>query len=245
MLKSWGRFVAIVAVTVLLAAHIAPAQDCPGDVNGDGEVTVDEILLVVNVALQGCPQPTPSVPPTPVPTATATATPQPTLTPTPTGRFVDNADGTVTDTQTGLMWEKKSDDFGIHDKDNLYTWTVTHPQGFPNGTVFSQFLPTLNGGRFAGYSDWRLPTLEELRTLLDLSAPTPGGPLVDEAFDNGCVPGCRVTACSCTKALNYWTETGVTGRSDTAWYVLFNTGQSGTGLKTLGLHARAVRGGGG
>lgn len=37
--------------------------------------------------------------------------------------FVDNGDGTITDTSTGLMWEKKSDDGSIHDKDDVYTWS--------------------------------------------------------------------------------------------------------------------------
>jgi hypothetical protein len=39
-------------------------------------------------------------------------------------RFVDNGDGTVTDTRTGLMWEQKTDDGSIHDKDNVYTWST-------------------------------------------------------------------------------------------------------------------------
>ena len=52
-----------------------------------------------------------------------------TLTGTPCGaaRFVDNEDGTVTDNLTGLVWETKDDDNGIHDKDNYYTWTTGAP----------------------------------------------------------------------------------------------------------------------
>ncbi len=36
--------------------------------------------------------------------------------------FVNNGDGTITDTSTGLMWELKTDDGGERDKDNKYTW---------------------------------------------------------------------------------------------------------------------------
>src|SRR5262249_32070000 len=36
--------------------------------------------------------------------------------------YVDNGDGTISDTRTGLMWEKLSDDASIHDKDAMYTW---------------------------------------------------------------------------------------------------------------------------
>src|SRR5436309_15474518 len=36
--------------------------------------------------------------------------------------YADNGNGTVTDLNTGLVWEKLSDDGTVHDKDNLYTW---------------------------------------------------------------------------------------------------------------------------
>jgi hypothetical protein len=38
--------------------------------------------------------------------------------------FLDNGDGTIRDTYTALMWEKKDDNDvgGIHDTDNMYTW---------------------------------------------------------------------------------------------------------------------------
>jgi hypothetical protein len=38
------------------------------------------------------------------------------------GAYTDNGNGTITDTGTGLMWEKLSDDGTIHDKDTAYTW---------------------------------------------------------------------------------------------------------------------------
>src|SRR6266446_8828956 len=63
------------------------------------------------------------------PTPMSTATPSETNTPAP--RFVDNGDGTVTDNQTGLMWEKKENLDGTtdvsnqHDADNPYQWTAS------------------------------------------------------------------------------------------------------------------------
>ncbi len=49
-------------------------------------------------------------------------------------------------TSTGLMWEKKTDDGTIHDKDNVYTWSTGSPYN-PDGTTFFTFLATLNHPR--------------------------------------------------------------------------------------------------
>src|SRR5713101_3450419 len=68
----------------------------------------------------------------------------------PGPRFVDNGDGTVTDHQTGLQWEKKValDDTpnlaDPHDADNNYTWNTTIGGTDPNGTAFTDFLGKLN-----------------------------------------------------------------------------------------------------
>ena len=59
-------------------------------------------------------------------------------------RFVDNGDGTISDTQTGLMWEKKSSGDGVQnpsnpsDVDNVYTWTDISDGDLSNrdGTAF-------------------------------------------------------------------------------------------------------------
>jgi hypothetical protein len=61
--------------------------------------------------------------------------------------FVDNNDGTVTDKATGLMWEKSG-------SSRLY-----------NGRA-KEYIKQLNKQRFAGYSGWRMPTVEELASLL-------------------------------------------------------------------------------
>jgi len=76
---------------------------------------------------------TPTGTPTATPTHTTTATPThipsttptstPTATPTSTPCFVDNGDGTTSENcQTYLIWEKKSDDGSLHDKDFFYAW---------------------------------------------------------------------------------------------------------------------------
>jgi len=69
--------------------------------------------------------------------------------------YVDNGDGTITDLNTGLMWEKKSDDSGLHDEDVVLLWS-----GNGNQETIWDWLDDVNaqgGTGFAGYSDWRIP----------------------------------------------------------------------------------------
>ncbi len=66
----------------------------------------------------------------------------------------------VRDNVTGLIWEVKTDDDSIHDKDNTYTWERA-----------MDFGTTLNAVQFGGCSDWRLPTAKELASIVDSSVP--------------------------------------------------------------------------
>lgn len=70
----------------------------------------------------GVPTFTPTHGPTATFTRTPTIAPTPTITPTPTPHFVDNGDGTITDTQTGLMWEKQDNAGGVNDWDVEVLW---------------------------------------------------------------------------------------------------------------------------
>jgi hypothetical protein len=138
--------------------------------------------------------------------------------------YTDNGDGTVTDNNTGLMWEKKSDDGSIHDKDNKYTWGMISSPYTMNGTMVTTFLNTLNdvagGGAscFAGHCDWRIPNVKELQSIVDYEIPYPG-PTVNAAFNTSCAASCTALTCSCTKEREYWSSTRYGGSPDSAWIV--------------------------
>jgi len=152
-------------------------------------------------------------------------------------RFVDNGDGTVTDTQTGLMWEQKDDSGGIHDTDNLYDWSVTNT--FGDGAVFTDFLWTLNGGTstdgntitgcFANHCDWRLPTSVELQTILLEPYPCSTSPCADAILGP-------------TQADGYWTSTLDNMVPFSVWVVNFEDGTVGINGTDF-CPARAGRGG--
>lgn len=62
--------------------------------------------------------------------------------------YVNNEDGTVTDRKTGLMWTKSYDI-----RENI--------------REVRQSVEALNQNRFAGYGDWRIPTIDELASLVE------------------------------------------------------------------------------
>jgi len=219
---------------------------CCGDCNGDGQVTIDEILKVVNRALGSTCTPQSGGQQFP-------ATGQTTCWDTNgnviacngTGQdgqiqaggalaYADNGDGTITDLNTHLMWEKKSWDGSIHDQSNGYTWA----------DAFSTFIGGLNaGGGFAGYTDWRLPNVKELESIINYQNFEPA---VSAAFNANCAPGCTVTTCSCTQSLSYWSSTTYQGSPSFAWLVSFGDGGVSGNTKVMSLvslYVRAVRGG--
>jgi hypothetical protein len=63
--------------------------------------------------------------------------------------FVDNGDGTITDTATGLMWSRSDSGEGMDWEDAL-AW-----------------VQQKNEDNYLGYNDWRLPNAKELQSILD------------------------------------------------------------------------------
>ena len=144
-----------------------------------------------------------------------------------TPSYTDNGNGTITDNVTKLMWEKLSDDGSIHDKDSTYF-------GMSAGIAKAN---TLNGAAFAGHTDWRLPNRRELASIVDLGRQNPSA---NPVFHTGCVGGCTILSCSCTKNTIYWTSSTYIGYSLASWKVIFQDGDIYAGNRAGESHAARV-----
>ena len=150
-------------------------------------------------------------------------------------RYRDNGDNTVTDFDTGLMWAKQFALDGapsafILDADNALFWQAAAAAlGSLAGTSSDGATLTPMPGN-GSYTDWRLPTILELQSIVDLAAPgcRSGAPCIDPIFGP-------------TVPRDYWGATrSVVGPSAAAFIDFFN------GLiefsNTVGdLHFRPVR----
>jgi len=131
-------------------------------------------------------------------------------------RFIDNKNGTITDTKTGLTWVK-----------NLHT---DLPKKFKNGMSWQRAIDVCKDLNFAGHKDWRLPTVEELCELVDY---TRGAKDNEPAIDTKFFPD--------TKCYWYWTSTLCAWSSGYAWYVYFRNGSVYDGSKGYSYYVRPVR----
>ncbi len=148
----------------------------------------------------------------------------------------------VRDNVTGLIWEVKTNKDGVknyndpHDADNTYTWYDSNPAtnggfaGTPGtGTDTEDFIKALNDAHYGGYSDWRLPTLNELFSIVNYSIANPG-----PTIDTGYFPN--------TQPSWYWSSTTYACSTDRAWSVDFGYGNGYYGsYKSKDGYVRAVR----
>jgi hypothetical protein len=104
--------------------------------------------------------------------------------------YIDHGNGTGTDEHTGLMWE-------LHPITTRYTWE--------DATRIR--IADLNAAQLGGYTDWRLPTLQELVSLVDY---TRHDPAIDPIFT--------------TVANYYWSATTNADYPYDAWFVYFFNG---------------------
>ena len=125
-------------------------------------------------------------------------------------RFNNNTDGTVTDSGTGLVWQK--------DGKTQRDWAGA--------------LAYCEGLDLAGHTDWRLPNIRELLSIVDY---TKFSPAIDNRFSGTDDP------------FGYWSSTSYLDPNWKlgAWYVNFYDGTAAISgsEKTRNRYVRCVRGG--
>jgi len=153
-----------------------------------------------------------------------------------TNRFVDCAtttlgtsNGTVKDMQTGLVWLKNANCFG------LITWADANIRA----AALASGQCGLNDGSNAG--DWRLPTLEEWEAMLMISCyPFPGGPTIPDRTGNACYLTGQQWATN-VQSNPYWSSTSNASTPSDAWAMDLSSREVNGGTKTFNLYVWPVR----
>ncbi|MBV5310448.1 DUF1566 domain-containing protein, partial [Chromatium okenii] len=133
--------------------------------------------------------------------------------------FVDNNDGTVTQSNTGLMWAKCSEG-----------QSGTNCTGTAKTMNWKAALTAANNFNLGGYNDWRLPNVKELQVLVDYSRYSP-------AIDPSYFPN--------TPSSGFWSgsSTSYADGASYTWHVNFGNGNAYGDSRDDINYIRFVRGG--
>jgi len=102
--------------------------------------------------------------------------------------LIDNGDGTISDPNSGLMWKQTDAWLDMH---IFYTWPG-----------HQEYVDKFNKEKFAGYSDWRIPSKVDAMTLVEKGRKETvidknGTPFpLDPIFTEGCVSNTWISECS-------------------------------------------------
>lgn len=95
----------------------------------------------------------------------------------------------------------------VFDRNSGLMWQQSGSTNYINYENAQKYIDQLNRERFAGYSDWRLPTLEEAMSLMEPEKKN-GELFIDPLFDK----------------TQRWIWTADRNSASVAWYVYFNNG---------------------
>jgi uncharacterized protein (TIGR02145 family) len=158
--------------------------------------------------------------------------------------YTDNGDGTVTDTKTGLIWQRcsagQNNDEACSGEAKLFTW--------------DDALKACSSLQLAG-KKWRLPAMEELKSLIYCSDGTKTEDIKDigDGHPNRCgwsggdrygkeylQPTINIKAFPETVATAYWSSSSYVPYTPNAWLVSFNDGSVPDTNKPVLYYVRCV-----
>ena len=99
--------------------------------------------------------------------------------------FTDNKDGTVSDRRAGLMWQRCPETTRWEAASNSCVDSAGGDKhNIAKGIDFSEALEAAKNSRYLGFSNWRLPSLSEMQSVLgkDCDRNTDGSPAASGAL---------------------------------------------------------------
>ena len=151
------------------------------------------------------------------------------------------------DNLTGLIWEMKTADAGLHGRAHRYTWRSTDAAsnggnpGSVGGDSCAGTLPDaqcntqalveqVNAAGLCGANDWRLPSIVELESIVDLgNAPRPS---INQTLFLGTTED---------ESVGYWSSSSSAVNSNGAWVIVFDGGRRVPLTKATDQAVRLVR----
>ncbi len=136
---------------------------------------------------------------------------------TPGSDFVIHKDGTATHKKTGLMWKRCVEGMQIK---------AGRCRGDLQKVFWSDVFKQYQGVKFAAYSDWRAPTIDELKTIVEKRCKSP-------ALNLSIFPD--------APNLQAWSASGVEGQDGKAWQMYTASGVALKANKAASASLRLVR----
>ena len=139
-------------------------------------------------------------------------------------RYTDNGDGTISDAQTGLMWSKCS--YGqTYDANDANSDGIIC-EGSPAVGNWQQAFAWAADSTDHGYSDWRLPNIKELGSIVDFGSAKPA---INQSIFPNTISG------------PYWSSTPSRANVHQAIFIGFQAGDYGPSDRISNLYIRLVR----
>ena len=132
----------------------------------------------------------------------------------PNPRFLDNGDQTISDKLTGLIWNKNANPAGT-----VKTWQQA-----------LDYVKTLNSLNYRGHNDWRLPNINELRSLANAQQGDLAAWLNSQGFSG-------------VQGAIYWSSDSDAFYTNSAWYIDISSGYVYSSTKSGSNYVWPVRSG--